>query len=259
MMYDWLEKELAEIKTPKFHLVDGPATEALRGHIHDLGVPIPPSYEEFIVRFGNAKLYRQGSSYIVGVRAFPEPAMNGPEPLRSIGHFDDVRAYFKDGLLLPGCEAPVFEWGSAGLRRASETFEQWLEQRCKDAHKRYSKAQWAEVVRGPKPFSVEEEAIVAARRQFRWKLIGISPTGELRFEVENRSSRTLPYLSVGVRSHDGRITGGVWLSVTHVAPGTKAIVEKECYKGLASPDTLEVFELPDPNPEDRNRYWEFRR
>ncbi len=30
IMFEWLEDEMAEIKTPKFHLMDGPASPELR-------------------------------------------------------------------------------------------------------------------------------------------------------------------------------------------------------------------------------------
>jgi hypothetical protein len=60
-LFDWLEHELATIQTRKFHLVDGPASAELASAIHDSGVPVPPSYLEFVLRFGNARLYRLGS------------------------------------------------------------------------------------------------------------------------------------------------------------------------------------------------------
>ena len=83
-------------------------------------------------------------------------------------------------------------------------------------------------------------------------------TGALRFRVENASEMMLPYLSVGIRSKDGRIEGGVWLPTLHLAPGENAVIEKGCYRGLIEPGNLEAFPLPDPTPEDRERYWEFR-
>lgn len=256
-MYEWLEREIAEIQTRGFHVVDG-SHPRRQDELREESV-LPASYRAFVVRFGNAKLYRQGSGYTVGVRAEPEPAESiGGEPLRCIGHFDDARAYFREDLLVPGEEPPVFEWGSGGLRLAADSFREWLESRCALARRRYGKKRWAEIVRGPKPFTDQERAIVDARRQFRWRFLGVGDTGGLRFEVQNASTRTLPYLSIGIRSKNGRISGGVWLPVSHVAPGTQAIVEKECYRNVAPPEELEPFALPDPGPEDRERYWEFK-
>ena len=59
-MFEWLDEEISQIKTPKFHLVDGPAPAELRQAVLSSEFPLPPSYREFVLRFGNAKLYRYG-------------------------------------------------------------------------------------------------------------------------------------------------------------------------------------------------------
>ena len=81
----------------------------------------------------------------------------------------------------------------------------------------------------------------------------------MRFEVTNGSHVRLPYLSIGIRSKDGRLIGGVWLPVSSIAPGETAIVEKDVYRDLVEPSAVEAYAKPDPDPEDRERYWEFRR
>ena len=226
-MYEWFVRELAEIKTPGFHVVDGPGSESLRRDVLRATLPIPPSYREFIFRFGNAKLYKQGSAYSVGVRAFPEEAESATgDRLRRVGHFDDAGAYLKESLLAGEQESPVFEWTTDGLARVANSFDEWLEKRSDAARRKYGKKRWNEIVRGPKPFSPDEQAIVEARRQFRWRLLGVSEAGACRFEIENNSPRTLAYLSVGLRSRDGRVTGGAWLPVSDVFPGAKVVVEK---------------------------------
>jgi hypothetical protein len=40
--------------------------------------------------------------------------------------------------------------------------------------------------------------------------------------------------------------------------GTLSSIEKDCYKEFLNPKDVEVFEEPDPEPEDRDLYWEFR-
>ena len=70
-MYEWLEEELRRIKTRRFHVVDGPASDELKAAIVHSGLPAPASYREFIFCFGNAKLYRQLDGYLVGVLASP--------------------------------------------------------------------------------------------------------------------------------------------------------------------------------------------
>ena len=75
-MFEWLEQEILAIKTPRFHVVDGPAAAKLREAILQSNLPLPPSYREFVVKFGNAKLYRMAGSdsYRIGVFAGPREA-----------------------------------------------------------------------------------------------------------------------------------------------------------------------------------------
>ena len=37
-----------------------------------------------------------------------------------------------------------------------------------------------------------------------------------------------------------------------------AVVEKDTYRELVSPNDVEAYALPDPEPEERTQYWEFR-
>jgi hypothetical protein len=73
----------------------------------------------------------------------------------------------------------------------------------------------------------------------------------------------LPYLSLGIRGQlrppkTEPLHGGVWLPVSSISPGETRVVVKDCYKDLVDPREVEVFDQPDPEPEDRERYWEFR-
>jgi hypothetical protein len=36
------------------------------------------------------------------------------------------------------------------------------------------------------------------------------------------------------------------------------VVAKDTYRGLLDPGDVEAYPLPDPEPEERARYWEFR-
>jgi len=149
------------------------------------------------------------------------------------------------------------------LRKTADGFEQWVEAKCTAARSLFKKKQWEAIEKGPLPFSEQEKAVVEARKKFGWKVVGVAYDGELRFEVYNGSTMTLPYLSVGVRGElrppkSGPLNGGVWLPVSSVLPGETRIVEKDCYKDLVDPNDIEVFEQPEPEPEDRDCYWEFR-
>ena len=261
MMFEWFQDEVARVTTPKFHLVDGPVSDEFRQMIESSTIGLPPSYMCFVIQFGNAKLYRQGGVYLVQVYAGPrEEESEKGEALIHFGRTDYGLAYFKESLLVKGEESPVFEWAGpdAGMRRAAGGFEEWLTKKCNAARRQFTKKAWAGILKGPKPFTEQEKAVVEARRRFRWRVIGIAKNGDYQFEVHNGSTMLLPYLSIGVRTRDGEPFGGVWLPVGHIGPGDTAIVEKDCYKEAFDPHDVEVFEEPDPGPEDRAEYWEFK-
>ena len=96
---------------------------------------MPPSYKEFALRFGNAKLYRECVSlgcYLIEVYAGPREAVTSDgEPLFQFGRTHTSLAYFKDSLLLEGRESPVFEWrNEQGIGKTAGGFLEWLEAKC---------------------------------------------------------------------------------------------------------------------------------
>jgi hypothetical protein len=263
-MFDWLTEEMRTIKNRKFHVVDGTVSDEMKELIEKADMPVPLSYKEFIIRFGKANLYWDGTEYRVRVFGYPKEAISSDgETLRYFGRTDLALAYFKDGLFVEGEESPVYEWHHEdGLQPVADGFEEWLVERSRYARERFSDEDWQAILAGPPPFDDRESRIVEARRKFRWRVVGISPSGDLRFEVHNQSDLRLPFLSVGIRGQlredDDTLTGGVWLPIHDIGPGETKVVEKDCYKDLVPPDQAEAFEEPDPTPEDRNRYWEFR-
>jgi hypothetical protein len=264
-MFEWLQEELLRIKTRKFHIVDGPASAKLKNAVEANEFPLPPSYRAFVLQFGNAKLYRIRSYWLVEVFAGPREA-EGPEgePLILFGRTDTSLAYFKEHLLVRGEESPVFEWRhEQGIQRTADSFVDWLFAKCISARKRFRRSEWAAIEKGPPPFTNREMAIVTARRQFRWRVVGVSLNDDLRFEIYNGSTLVLPYLSIGVRGRlrapkEGPLEGGAFLPVALIRPGERQVVEFDCYKQLVAPEDVEVFDLPDPGPEDREQYWEFK-
>jgi len=258
--YDWLDKEIAAIKTHKFHVVDGPADRKFRRAVMNPSASAPRSYKDFVVRFGNAELYRQDGFDLYWVTVFAslrETETNGGEALLWFGKNDMNGAFFKPALLSGEAESLVFEWiGASGyLRKTADGFEPWFERCCRRARKEYNKRRWSEILGGPEPFTKGEKRIVQARKRFRWNVVGVAKNKNLRFEVHNGSKTRLAYLSIGI---GGAIDGGIWLPVEHIGPGETQIVEFDCYKKFAAPDEVEPYELPDPIPEDRELYWEFR-
>ncbi len=260
-MFEWLEQELSEIRTRRFHVVDGPAAADFRSAVLASPLPAPPSYVAFVLRFGNAKLYRMTRLDLYWMRVFAAPhdvESRAGEPLLYIGGYDETCAYLREETLVRGVEAPIYESTETGLRKAANSFEEWLTARAARARRRYKKREWAEVLRGPPPFTAEELTVVEARRLFSWQVVGVTEGGEIKYEVSNGSARRLPFLSIGVRGKTGTLQGGVWLPVGHIGPGQTAIVAKDTYRDLLNPSEVEAYSLPDPEPEERARYWEFR-
>ena len=258
-MLDWLQKQMQSVRTPHFFEIDGPASPELREAVELSGAPLPPSYRHFVLQFGNAKLFRYSSGYYVTIFAGPRGVTdsNG-EPHVHFGRTWTSRAYFKESLLTAGKDSPVFEQYYNSTRKTADGFEEWLRAKCRAARKRFRKSQWQAVIDGPAPFTPQEEPIVLARKQFAWRVVGIASDGDLEFEVRNASDLILPYLSVGIRHKNGEEFGGVKIPVSHVAPGQTAIVRLDCYKRTHHPETIEAFELPDPEPALRDLYFEFR-
>jgi hypothetical protein len=254
--FDWLEREVDQIKTPKFHIFDSRSTSEEGHAIQNLA---PPSYRAFLGRFGGASLYRIRDAYRVRVKPFLEPgkSLRG-ETLWCFGYFESSRAYFKESLLRTGRESPVFEWGLR-LQKVAPDFSTWLRVRCSIVRKSIGKKRWIQVLNGPAPFSECDRRIVSARKLFRWKLVGVGESGDHRIEIFNGSRIVLPFFSLGVRKKGGLgLQGGVWLRVRDIKPGERRIIEQDCYKDMLTPDEVEIYDLPDPAPEDRENYWEFK-
>ncbi len=264
-MFEWLEEEMARIKTRKFHLVDGPARAELRQAVESCEFPLPPSYKEFVLRFGNAQLYRRSSYWLVEVYAGPREAESEEqEALIHFGRTHTSLAYFKEPLLVEGGESPVFEWQHGqSIQQTADSFVDWLNAKCVSARKQYKKKEWESIEAGPTPFTDHDRAVVEARKQFRWSVVGVAPNEDLRFEIHNGSTVTLPYLSVGIRGKlrppkTGPLEGGGYLPTASIHPGETKLLEYDCYKQFIAPEDTEVFELPEPGPEDREQYWEFK-
>jgi hypothetical protein len=222
-------------------------------------VPFPPSYTQFVAEFGNARLYRRGTGYLLTVLATPQKALIKDEQYFQFGRSGSSLAYFKTSMLSPDSEPPVFEWHHPiGIRRTAAGFEEWFEGKCRSSRRRFTKDEWARIIQGPAPFTQNELQIVDARRKYRWRIAGVAKNSDTKFEVFNGSEMRLPFLSLGVRGTAGRVDGGIWLPVGDIAPGESGIVEFDCYKKYVNPSEIEVFDLPDPGPEDRETYWELK-
>lgn len=264
--FDWLKKEIAEVRTNKFHLVDGPATAELRATVRTSKLYVPPSYRRFVVEFGNAKLYRNDFGWRVQVYSGPIEAIsvNG-EALTQFGRTENSLAYFKDKLLAEGAECPVFEWRFVGgLRKTADTFSSWLRISCERAHNKYKKRDWTDIKAGPRPFTGREWALVEARELVEWRMMGIADNGDAILKIHNGSDLVLPRLTIGIRGplrpgrgQPGQTMQGIGRVPIHdIRPGMTAEVTYDCYKDFIDPAKVEVYRIPAPGPEDRQLYGE---
>jgi hypothetical protein len=257
-MFEWLDQDISAIKTPKFHEVDGPATDELRQAIMQANLPVPASYREFVLKFGNVKLYRRSrSGYRLGVFAGPRKAtLNDGARIYHIGFHDGASVYVKPTFDSSGL--PIFEFEKDKEEKVAEDFEEWLMESFVQIRENYEPTEWAKILRGPKPFTSDEQEIINARRLMLWKVLGINPGGNYIIEVTNTSCRSLRALTIGARSNDKRLNGAVRLNVNHIGPGHNDVLHVDCYKDFAPANEIELFSLPDPQPEDRDYYWEFK-
>lgn len=250
-MYDWLEDELKRIRWPGFHDVTAGADA------NAFDPKLPPSYQEFVRRFGAAKLYRQDGFYQIGVRCPPEPARVADGDALLIGHCASNDALMRVEDLAEGQEARIYELIDGELEDVAFNFGEWLEACASDAREDYSAEAWARLEQGPPAFTPDETAIVEARKRFSWEFLGAG-TGlrnALRFKIRNGSNRTLRSITIGVRHRQGVVEARLPIDVSSIPPGNERIVDVPGYETL-SPDDAVAFDLPDPTPAERDRYAE---
>jgi len=262
-MYEWLETEISEIKTPKFHVIEGNKPDRELHISKKNNLSLPPSYVAFVRKFGGAKLYRRNNYYEVGVLNPPqEKILNNGERLLHIGHFDDSKAYFICSELISGRESSIYEWTEDGFEKIADSFEGWLIIRCTDARESYDAKEWEEILKSPKPFTSEEEAIVEARKHFQWQIVEFDENSNVKIAVRNNSNLVLPYLTIGMRTKNPTQDGQVWesqihLNISDIQPGQEHIIEHQIHQQIFTPDNTEFFQLAVPAPEERYKYWKF--
>ncbi len=257
-MFEWFEQEASAIKTPRFHVIDGPPDAKLREAVLGSGLPVPSAYKEFVLKFGNARLYRNRRiSFRIGIFAAPrEAVLNNGTRIYHLGFHDGASVYVKRETR--SGQHPIFEFESGSEEEVAASFEEWFSKSCALARSSYSKGRWAEILRGPKPFTEEEAEIIEARRLIHWRVVGIDADKNHILEITNTGRRSLCTLTIGVKSKDRRLNGAVRVNIRHVGPGQTALVHAGCYNDLLPCEQVELFSLPEPKPEDRDYYWEFR-
>lgn len=263
-MYEWLEAEICEIKTPNFHVVEDHGADINQQKSKEIVSPLPPSYLTFISKFGGAKLYRRSNYYEVGVLNPPqEKLLDDGEKILLVGHFDDAEACFICSRLMSDQESPVYEWTEEGLEEVADNFEEWLTSRCTEARESYDNQEWENILGGSKPFTDQEKAIIKAREQFQWQVVEFNENRSIKVLVRNNSDLVLPYLTIGMRTRKTGQASQVWesgihLDVSNIQPGQESVVEHSIHQSVFTPDNTEFFDQVNLIPEDRQQYWEFR-
>lgn len=259
--FDWFERDLMEIRSRGFHILEPVLPEDLR-YNSEIEVAVTGDYAVFLEKFGYARLFTD----------YRDAPVVSIYPLKRDRRFtcDDGKSYigfafrggqsvfFEEAAIVAGEASRVF---SVSKKKATELypgFSEWFFAAYTWAKSKYSAKQWASIVKGPAPFSEQEVAVVDARRHFEWKLVGFSDDGDALIEVSNNSTMVLPYLTIGVSGVGQTIlVGGAWLDIGHIKPGSRAVVKVDCYKDQIPADLLELFPRPDPIPEKKEAYWEF--
>ena len=175
-----------------------------------------------------------------------------------IGHFLSNKAYFKSSLISPDKDSPVFEETNNRLLKIADNFEDWFTKRSAKARAFYTKREWKQILKGPKPFSNHEELLCSARKKYKWQFIEFDDEGNAKISVKNDSDLVLPFLTVGVRTKDNSYSGRIWLNVAGIEPGENKIISHPCYREQFARDNIELYAMDDPIPEEREIYWEFR-
>jgi len=253
-MFDWLEREISMVKTPRFHLIEGVGATSPNG---TQLIGFPSSYRAFVSRFGDTKLYRASRlGYQIGIFAEPkEETIKDIDRIVTIGFNDGSKVFYRRQGEAVG--PAVFERELRSSTKVADDFEEWLRNSCDDARKSYGVEKWQETLNGPRPFTAEELSIARGRQQLKWRVLGVDASGRHMMEIANSGDRSLPVLTVGARSKNGRLNGAVMLKVGHIGPGQRDVLHVDCYKDLVAPTDMEIFDLPEPMPEDREYYDEF--
>lgn len=262
-MYTWLEQELNNIKQPDFHQTG--IDELVESSVMLKGYNFPYSYTKFHEVFSGVRLFRKRGHYRIIVFAQPKVVMLDQKKVVYIG-FTEIgeHAYFRGEDLLSKDNKNVYvyekdhDFIDEGLENSTLTFADWLKARYDAERSSHSATEWNAITDGTIDFNDKEKKIIEARKHFHWEVIGRSDDGNFIFKITNLSSITLPYISIGMRSRDRSLNSKLWIPVSDLEPSCTKIIEKEVYGASINPNLLEVYELPEPNPLDKEKYWEFR-
>jgi hypothetical protein len=215
----------------------------------------PPSYIEFLTRYGGVKLFREGLGYLMIVLPTPVKVNDGEHgDLFRFGSYDDSYCYFSSASMKPNEESPVYALDDGEWLPIASSFSEWL---TRGATALMSQQYSTGVSETAATFSEHEEMIVQLRKLFRWRIIGRTEKFVV-INITNESSGTLNCITLGVRSIDRSLNGAVKVDVRDLAAGMSKNINTDCYSDLVHPSQVELFNLPEPTPGTRSTYFELR-
>lgn len=226
-----------------------------QNQVLSLSSVFPPSYIDFVNRYGGTKLFRRGNGYLLIVLSLPLKVDGGKAGvLYQFGSYDDAKCYFKQKLMKQKSESPVFAFEGGSLVRVAKGFGEWFTNAV------------AELINQDRalpsldttcPFTDEEKRILEIRKGFNWLVV--ERTHEhVVINVTNSSDSNLDCFTLGVRSKDRTLNGAVRVDVKDLAPGMSTIISLDCYSDLVAPEDVDLFDLPNPTPAKRSCYFELR-
>lgn len=257
--FDWLKQEIEPVRLKKFHIFLPFDLAELKVFEQEFG-PVPDDYQEFLETFGQASLFRdvRNNWHWLNVTAPPKIIRDQSDAVRlNFGNYlNSGYAAWKwaDGAFL-GANS-VYRIDNLPERKVADTFEDWFRTSYFRAIKEIGNDSWRRALHDAPPFNSSEIEIVESLKHFHFRKVGVTNDGNVQIEVANRSSRSLAYLSVGVRFR--QLEGKVTIPVAEVGPGETRTVDWPCYKGAVRPEDIQLFRLPFPEPEDRPYYPELR-
>lgn len=141
----------------------------------------------------------------------------------------------------------------SGLKRFNQTFAQWLGDQYRIHRNRYGVRRWKYLMAGPKPFTPEEEVILANRLQWSVKILAdqtAAPPGRILVEVTNGSQHHLDWLTT-TKVEPKDWLGDNWFDVKDIAPGQTVVRSVWSFEGKIRADELILKLKPINGPEDR--------
>lgn len=217
-----------------------------------LSAAFPPSYLEFLARYGGVKLFREGYGYLLIVLALPQQLDGGESGvLFRFGSYDDSYCYFLSSLLKASEESPVFAFDDGKLVRVAKSFSEWFTLGVRELISRQeSKAGGDRTA-----FTEAEKRVVQLRKEYNWLVVGTTDT-YVEILITNESDSTLDCITLGVRSKDHTLNGAVRVDVKGLSPGMSRKLQLDCYSDLIDSSCVELFDLPDPTPGTKSNYFE---